>query len=59
VLAGDIVDFLAEQPFQAFTSDPAEVREKLGNISRTTAPFWSAMQRFVKERDGAVTLMLG
>jgi UDP-2,3-diacylglucosamine pyrophosphatase LpxH len=59
VLAGDIVDFLAEQPFQAFTGDPAAVRTKLAQIFDRTAPVWDALRSFVAERKGAVTLMLG
>ena len=59
VLAGDIVDFLAEEPFQAFTSDPKAAHTKLGNILDGTAEVWDAVQRFVAQRQGAVTLMLG
>ena len=59
VLAGDIVDFLAEQPFQPFTGDPAMARAKLALILDRTAPVWDALQRFVAERHGAVTMMLG
>jgi UDP-2,3-diacylglucosamine pyrophosphatase LpxH len=59
VLAGDIVDFLAEEPFEAFTSDPKAARTKLGHILDGTAPVWDALRLFVAERDGAVTLMLG
>ncbi|MGZ8464372.1 MAG: metallophosphoesterase [Candidatus Binatia bacterium] len=59
VLAGDIVDFLAEEPFQAFTADPEVAQAKLRQILSTTAQVWDAVQRFVAEREGAVTLMLG
>lgn len=58
VLAGDIVDFLAEEPFQAFTSDPESARKKLARILDDTAQVWDALRGFAK-RDGAVTLMLG
>lgn len=59
VIAGDIVDFLAEAPFEAFTADPAVARRKLASILENTAPVWSALQRFARDRDGAMTLMLG
>ena len=59
VLAGDIVDFLAEEPFQAFTADPGAARTKLGEILDRTAPVWNALRRFVAERKGDLTLMLG
>ncbi len=59
VLAGDIVDFLAEEPFQAFTADPKVAQAKLRQILSTTTAVWDALQRFVAEREGAVTLMLG
>jgi UDP-2,3-diacylglucosamine pyrophosphatase LpxH len=59
VIAGDIVDFLAEEPFLAFTSDQEAARAKLGRILNDTAPIWEALRRFVRERDGALTLMLG
>ena len=59
VIAGDIVDFLAEEPFEAFTPDAAVARAKLASILEHTAPVWQALQRFAVERDGAVTLMLG
>ena len=59
VLAGDIVDFLAEEPFQPFTSDPKAAQIKLGHILDRTADVWDALHRFVVTRDGAITLMLG
>ena len=59
VLAGDIVDFLAEEPFQAFTADPKQAQSKLCHILEATSLVWDALKRFVTERDGAVTLMLG
>ncbi|MBM4299754.1 MAG: hypothetical protein FJ143_18585, partial [Deltaproteobacteria bacterium] len=58
VIAGDIVDFLAEEPFLAFTPDPETARKKLARILDDTAQVWEALQRFAK-RDGALTLMLG
>ncbi|HEX6707611.1 MAG TPA: hypothetical protein VF169_22825 [Albitalea sp.] len=59
VIAGDIVDFLAEEPFEPFTGDPDAARAKLASIFVSTAPVWDALRRFVAERDGALTLMLG
>jgi len=59
VLAGDIVDFLAEEPFQPFTADPKEAGIKLSRILEATAEVWAAVKRFVTKREGAVTLMLG
>jgi UDP-2,3-diacylglucosamine pyrophosphatase LpxH len=59
VVAGDIVDFLAEEPFQAFTTDPRQARSKLSHILESTSVVWDALKRFVTERAGAVTLMLG
>ena len=59
VIAGDIVDFLAEEPFAAFTPDEAAALAKFRNIVANTAPVWPALRRFVAERGGALTLMLG
>ncbi|MFT4101243.1 MAG: hypothetical protein QM674_09445 [Burkholderiaceae bacterium] len=59
VIAGDIVDFLAEQPFEAFSADQAVAGQKLRRIFEQTAPVWDALRRFVKDRGGALTLMLG
>ncbi len=59
VLAGDIVDFLAEEPFQSFTGDPAVASKKLALVLERTTPIWDALRRFVSEHHGAVTIMLG
>lgn len=59
VIAGDIVDFLAEVPFAPFTPDPAAACEKLARILAGTAVVWDALARFALERGGALTLMLG
>jgi UDP-2,3-diacylglucosamine pyrophosphatase LpxH len=59
IIAGDIVDFLAEEPFEAFTSDGAVALAKFSNIVKHTLPVWQALARFVGKRDGALTLMLG
>ena len=59
VVAGDIVDFLAEEPFAAFTPDEGAALAKFRSIVKNTAPVWPALRRFVAERGGALTLMLG
>jgi UDP-2,3-diacylglucosamine pyrophosphatase LpxH len=58
VLAGDIVDFLAEKEFRAFTSDEDEVCQKLHQILARSVPVWDGLAGFV-ERGGALTLLLG
>lgn len=61
VIAGDIVDFLAEEReggFQAFTNDDAQATRKLGAILGDSAEVWRALRTFVG-RGGALTLMLG
>lgn len=56
VLAGDIVDFLAEAPYAPFTAVDAAV--KLGRIFDGSAEVWTALAGLV--RDGCtLTLMLG
>jgi UDP-2,3-diacylglucosamine pyrophosphatase LpxH len=59
VIAGDIVDFLAEEPFKSFTADPVEALRKFNNIVENTAPVWAALRRFVVEHGGNLVLMLG
>jgi UDP-2,3-diacylglucosamine pyrophosphatase LpxH len=60
VLAGDIVDFLAEEPFAAFTSDDALATRKLARIMDhgDTADVWQALRGFVSAGH-SLTLMLG
>lgn len=58
ILAGDIVDFLAEKEFAAFTADAQKAFDKLSRIVDATEPIWSALADFVKG-DGALTLILG
>jgi len=50
---------LAEERFVAFTGDPAAARDKLERILKSTESVWMALRRFVMDRHGAVTLMLG
>lgn len=59
VIAGDIVDFLAEEPFEAFTSDEESAKKKLEKILDNTAPIWAALRAFLADRSGALTLLLG
>src|SRR5215468_1418975 len=47
VLAGDIVDFLAEREFQAFTSEDRHACGKLEQILNRTAGIWNALAGFV------------
>ncbi|HLZ35812.1 MAG TPA: metallophosphoesterase [Nitrospira sp.] len=57
VLAGDIVDFLAEEDFAAFTDDQ-QARQKLERILQRTDEVWSSLEGLV--RSGArLTLLLG
>ncbi|EAU62542.1 conserved hypothetical protein [Stigmatella aurantiaca DW4/3-1] len=60
VLAGDIVDFLAEQPFAAFTAEDALATRKLARIMDhgDTADVWTALREFVSAGH-ALTLLLG
>ncbi len=58
VLAGDIVDFLAEPEFQAFTADDRAAADKLQRIFHNYAPVWEALRGFVAQ-GAALTLMLG
>jgi UDP-2,3-diacylglucosamine pyrophosphatase LpxH len=59
VIAGDVVDFLAEEPFEAFTCDPGAARAKLQRIFDSSSAVWDAMARFARQRGGVLTLMLG
>lgn len=59
VIAGDIVDFLAEQPFASFTVDQAQARLKLDSIFRSTKVVWDALATYVSGRRGSLTLLLG
>jgi UDP-2,3-diacylglucosamine pyrophosphatase LpxH len=60
VLAGDIVDFLAEKPFAAFTSDDELATHKLARLMDhgDTADVWAALREFVSAGH-ALTLLLG
>ncbi|MBI4752714.1 MAG: metallophosphoesterase [Acidobacteria bacterium] len=64
VLAGDIVDFLAEEPFQEFTGTDLAATNKLAQIFEHTShsepekDIWSALADFVAS-GCELTLMLG
>src|SRR5436190_11150565 len=62
VLAGDIVDFLAEkdasESFVAFEPDDRRASEKLLRILNASSEVWNALREFV-ESGGALTMMLG
>lgn len=58
VLAGDIVDFLSEAPFAAFTADDGEATRKLGRILSDTAVIWDALCAHV-QAGAPLTVMLG
>jgi UDP-2,3-diacylglucosamine pyrophosphatase LpxH len=58
VLAGDIVDFLAETPYASFTAADEDARDKLDEIFRRTSEVWTALADLV-ERGCQLTLMLG
>jgi UDP-2,3-diacylglucosamine pyrophosphatase LpxH len=58
VMAGDIVDFLAEKEFSAFTADEKQAGAKLEQIMNRTAFVWDSLAEFVKG-GGALTMLLG
>jgi UDP-2,3-diacylglucosamine pyrophosphatase LpxH len=62
VIAGDIVDFLAEsrpqKQFSAFTADDREAHKKLCVIIDDTREIWDALKRMT-QAGAALTLMLG
>ena len=57
VLAGDIVDFLAEQDFVALTVDEKLACDKLAAILKRTETVWAAVREVL--RHGRVSLILG
>lgn len=58
VIAGDIVDFLAEQDFASFTNDDDKAFRKLEAIIESTRPVWTALHELVAA-GCRLTLMLG
>jgi len=57
VIAGDIVDFLSEVEFRAFSTE-ADALRKFTRIVSRTSKVWDAIGGFLR-RGGALTLMLG
>ncbi len=58
VLAGDIVDFLAEEPFAAFTADDDAAKKKLEHVLASTAEVWEALADYARS-GAALTLLTG
>jgi UDP-2,3-diacylglucosamine pyrophosphatase LpxH len=58
VIAGDGVDFLAENPSSAFTGDEGEAARKLGAIFEHTREVWDALRAHVAA-GAKLTVMLG
>ena len=58
VVNGDVVDFLAEEKFAAFTSDEVAARTKLQHIIESTSDVWDALRALVAS-GAALTLLLG
>jgi UDP-2,3-diacylglucosamine pyrophosphatase LpxH len=61
VIAGDVVDFLAEESggeFLPFTADDRLAADKLDSILARTDEVWQSLRRFVAA-DHALTIMLG
>jgi UDP-2,3-diacylglucosamine pyrophosphatase LpxH len=59
VLAGDVVDFLAEEePFESFTADDERARRKLARAMDRTRLVWEALSAFVAAGN-ELTVMLG
>lgn len=58
VLAGDIIDFLAEGPWDSFTHSEEEALKKLENVFKNFRSVWRALRCYVKS--GAnLTILLG
>lgn len=58
VIAGDIVDFLAEEDFNAFTADESAACRKLEHVFQNYEPVWSALKDFVAS-GAPLKLLLG
>lgn len=58
VLAGDVVDFLAESPAAAFTASENEARDKLERIFSNTRAVWDALAAH-GAAGAPLTLMIG
>ncbi len=58
IINGDMVDFLAEQPFLPFTSDPAAACAKLKAIAGRDKPFFDALSNLLNHNH-RLTILLG
>lgn len=58
VIAGDIVDFLAEEDFNAFTVDESAACRKLEHVFQNYEPVWEALKDFVAS-GAPLKLLLG
>jgi UDP-2,3-diacylglucosamine pyrophosphatase LpxH len=58
VINGDIVDFLAEKEFAAFTAEDNIAGDKLRNILKHTDEVWQSLRTFVKT-GSKLTLLIG
>ena len=58
VIAGDIVDFLADDEPTIFTANDAAAREKLQRVFTRTSEVWKALAEFTRA-GGRLTLLLG
>src|SRR4051812_24974873 len=58
VVAGDIVDFLAEEEFAAFTSQDVAATRKLENVMQHSAEIWEGVKAFTAS-GAKLVLMLG
>ncbi|WP_441286182.1 metallophosphoesterase [Sorangium sp. KYC3313] len=58
VLAGDVVDFLAEKPSAPFTVDEAAAAAKLSRIFERTRPVWDALRAHTAA-GAPLTVLLG
>jgi UDP-2,3-diacylglucosamine pyrophosphatase LpxH len=57
ILAGDIVDFLAEEAFVPFTAQDAIACQKLERIMERTAEAWQSLRRFAASGSKLVLLL--
>src|SRR5262249_45469052 len=58
VVNGDIIDFLAEEPFEAFTTDEDAASAKFARILGRTEVVWHSLRDLVRN-GAALTLLLG
>lgn len=58
VINGDIVDFLAEEKFSAFTDSDKNAGEKLENILNNTDQVWKSLKAYLSS-GAKLTLLLG